>query len=363
MAGTVVTFEVATLADAVSKASHFTPSKGTALDRAAGLVLVIDQPAGRVVVKSTDLTVTYQQTTTPVSIRGDSTTWRVSDSKLNAIVSRLEMGVGSKITLQEDADERVIKFVSGKTKGKIPLFDADMSYPEWDPFDPSGMEIVTDLAARVQQVSWACDKPGTVFAGVRISGEHVEAFDQKVMARVPFKCPLPEPVVAPLQGLTSLLKNWPEIAVRATDDCLQLSPDPDTQITVRLLLGAYPDLSQILGMKLDHAITIDRARLLAAVQRVQAILGPDRYPKVQVNFLGKSVRLRVEDEEQGLLQDELDVEDDHEPFEIVLGLNDLQSMVEQARTGTVKFSHAGASNKPYKIEAGDYVAAGMPRKT
>jgi DNA polymerase III sliding clamp (beta) subunit (PCNA family) len=360
MAGTIATFEVATLADAVSKASRFSPTKGSALDRSAGVVLELKPTDNTVVVRSTDLTTTYRQVVTAVSIKGDEDIWRLNVQKLNDIMSKLEMGVGARITFQISDDGSFVKLKSGKTTGKLMLFDRSAAFPEWTPFETDGLTVIEDPSYRISQVAWACDKPGSALGGIRVTGTHLIAFNQKNVAMVPFACPIEEPVTVPLHLVAPVLRNCPEIGVRATSDAFEVLPDPDTQITVRLLLGPYPDVSRVMKLPLTNSLVLERAQVLSVVERVLSILGNDRYPKMHMTLTGDSVKFRVEDDDYGVLQDELTVPT-HAPFEFTIGPNDLQAMLEAAREPKVTFSYGDKPTLPYRIDAGDFLAAGAPR--
>jgi DNA polymerase III sliding clamp (beta) subunit (PCNA family) len=361
-----VTFETATLADAVRKAARFAPTKGAELDKAGGIMIELEEPMETPVVtlRSTNLSVFYRQTIRPVRMSLNGTEhWRVSSVLLENIVSKLPMTLGATVTIADDGDSLKIK--AGKIRSQIRLYDPDAHFPNWAPFDPSGLEVVEGFAQRVAQVKWACEqKAGTVLAGVHIDGEHLWATDRTTAVRVPLACPVDRPVTVPLSDLLDLVRDHPEVALRAAEDALEVMPDEDTQVRVMLLAGEYPrsGLHNFLGFPVGEPLVLDRQQILPAIERLMVLDSGDRYPVIKVE-LGDEMRFRREVPDVGWIDEAIELRAPTEPYSMWINPTALREAIQAIGGGEIELAHGAGPLDAYAVRDGrGFIAMTMPRK-
>lgn len=358
---TTATFETATLADAVGKASRFAPNKGSALDKSAGVVMHIS-PDGPALIRSTDLAVFFRQHLIPSSVRGLGATWRVPSRLFNSVLAGLPMHLGSTVVLADKDNDGSLYLKCGGVKAKLTLISPDMPFPRWEPFDPEDMGIVEQLADRLGQVGWCTEEKGdTILSGIHMDGQYLYATNRDEAVRVPLACPVEHPVTAPLQLIHSLVKDHPEVHIRIGTR-LELSTDPDTQLEVLLLEGQYPKLAPFLETAMEHELVIRRDPILAAIERLLIIVQGERYPTLQIEFEGGLLRLTMDQPEVGRLIEELEVPE-CAPFKFFANPLSLKHLLSNARQGEVRFHHTGDPHKPIRVmDDQGYVAVAMPRR-
>lgn len=352
------TVEVATLRDAVTKAAKVAPSKGTALDRAGGVVLELVGP--RLTIRATDLEATFLQTMPVVGSEGEAV-WRVSSGLLDSIVGKLPMELGAQVALTQAPGDIWLFADTPDVQAKMRLFDNDMPFPAWPAFDVHQLKPVEDFAARVNQVAWACDDRGQVLKGVHIDGERLWACDQTSVATVPLACPVEVPVTAPVQDIAWLLRDHPEVMLRAEADHLQLALDDDTQVTLRLYLGGYPDFRAFVDRAtFPHCVMLERDRFMDAIDRVTAPF-TDKYPVLVVDLTATKLSLTMEDAEFGRVEQWMDVEAE-KPITFKLSPKDVREMISHCRSQAVELRYFEDPLKPIMVLDGiDYTATTMPR--
>lgn len=359
---TAATFETATLADAISQAARFAPTKGSALDRSAGIVLAI-VPGEAAVVRSTDLSVFYRHTLTPISTRGEAAIWRAPSGLLAAVLSGLPMQLGSTVTLADKDDDGFLYIRCGGVKAKVRTIDSNLAFPTWEPFDLAGMGVVEHLADRLAQVGWCTEKKGVdVLTGIHIDGSYLWATNRNEAVRVPLACPVARPITAPLQVVQSVVKDYPEIRVRVGAR-LELSPDPDVQLELGLYEGAYPAIEGFLEAVLPYSFAIAKGPVLEAIDRLLVIVEGERYPVLKVEFEAEGLlRLTMDDPDRGRLIEEIAVPA-VDAFTFFVTPLSLRWLLSSTRQPEVWFHHSADPFGQYRITDDlGFVAAAMPRR-
>lgn len=358
------TFETATLADAIRKAARFAPSKGAELDRAGGIVIDLELPLDTPVatVRATNLNVFYRQTIFPLRLTVDRPHWRVSSVLLENVVSRLPMQLGSTVELW-DVDG-CLHLMAGKVQAKLNLFDIDASYPAWSAFDPYGMELVEGFSRRVAQARWATEaKAGNILSGVHIDGDALWATERTCAVKVALECPVDRPVTAPLGEVTELVRDHPEVYLRATTDALEILVDEDTQVRVILLAGEYPVLSGFLESPMTEVMTLDKTALLAAVDRLMVLDSGDRYPVMKMEFGESGLRLRREVPDIGWIDEQIELAEVPAPYEFWVNPLVLRNILGGTNKNEIEFAHGAEPLAPFRVADGDgYTATALPRR-
>lgn len=359
-------FETASLIDAVRKAARFAPTKGAELDKAGGILIELSMPVDTPVatIRSTDLSVFFRQTLRPLEMTLDRETWRVSSELFEAIISRLPMGMGSTVGLWDD-DQGALHIECGTVKAKLHLYDEAVDFPQWAAFDPSGMEVSTGFAQRVSQVKWATDKKAdNVLSGVHIDGEYLWATDRHCAVRVPLACPVGRPVTVPLAELTELVRDHPEVALRAAEDALEVAPDADTQVRVVLLTGQYPSLAAFMGSAMANTVPVEKGVLVGAIERLVVLDPSDRFPLMRMFFEGDQLQLKREVQGIGWINEDITLSAPvEEPFELWVTPTMLRNILMHCAGTVIEFSYGEIATAPFSVrdDAG-FLAVGLPRR-
>src|SRR6478735_9046351 len=116
---TKVVFETATIADAIRKADRVAPGKDKAFDKAAGIVIEVDpQAEPPVIIRATNLDVYSMEWMDVLSVEGDVARWRLPSSLLAQVMSKLPIGSGTTVTLEEITDGRGHSVIQLTTSGR-----------------------------------------------------------------------------------------------------------------------------------------------------------------------------------------------------------------------------------------------------
>lgn len=360
-------FEVATLADAVSKANRIAPTKGAAYDRSAGIVLEVnpDNLTEPVVIKATDLDVTFRQVVSVLEVGDEPVTWRVPAVLFNGVMSTLPIGVGSQVRLADNGDG-YLYFICGKTKAKLRLITTE--FPTIPKYDADALATVPGFAKRLAQVAWATDsRQGGILGGVHLDGEYLYACDRQVMAMVPCVVPITSPVTAPLSDISALIKNTADVALRADTDRIELMPDAYTQTTCILFAGDYPNVKGLIKDTHTGKVIINTAALTAALDRMLVLVKSERYPVTTIKIGDGSMYLEMEVPDVGKIADEIEVQGGEaspkEPFHITFSPDNLKSALQASGRETVSIEY-GPTDMSAIIMRDDnqFFALMMPRR-
>lgn len=301
-----ITFETATFADAIKKADQLAPTRGTAFDKAAGILMEFD-PTGlpMAVIRSTNLDVFRMEWVDIVSMDGEPTTWRFP-KLFGAIIAGLPIGSGKQVILEEKAGQ--VHITAGRTKAKFNLLDPDY-YPRWDPFDPDNMYPAKDLGGRVGQVEWATSKDVVPITGVHLDGEYAVATDKYRLAAVPLEIPdLERPITVPSGFLAQMLKTTGDVQIGIHDNMLQIMPDQYTQIKCVIFAEDYLNYGMFFSKSFSHSVELNRGPLLEIMQRAETFAGnADRVGSAMKMYLGREkIAIVMNNEEVGQLGDVID---------------------------------------------------------
>lgn len=367
---TKVTFETATLADSLTKASRVAPSKGTAFDKAAGIVIEITPLSpSPVVVKSTNLDIFYMEWVDVVSVSGENTAWRVPAHLLASVVGSLPIGSGKNVTFENKAsgNQQVLHMESGKTKAKFNLLDVSY-YPEWSAFNPDDLIPAPDLGGRLTQVEWAASKTvtGDPLSGIYLDGESAVSTDKYRLARVPLKITLDKPVTVPAGMLSLVLKTSGDPAIGIDGTQLLVMPDEHTQIRTILLAADYPNVQKVMRRDYPNQIHLKKTEFLEVIQRSLNFVGAERFPTLRVYIGQQEIAVMMQNQEIGLLGDVVDVpkQAKHSRLELKFTPKNLVDALTNAPSENVTLGYnADKPEGTFYIDGGSgYEAWVMPRR-
>lgn len=348
----------ATLADAVARAARVSPTKGAGYDKAAGVLIEGWPFSGKLVIRTTDLSSTYRQEVA-ADVDGEAT-WRLPSVLLAGVLTGLPMTPGGSVTLDDSGLTAEVKIQCGTAKSRLRLITGD--FPQWEPFDAAALAHIADFGQRVEQVAWATDPKGTVLSGVHINGDRLIACDLYKVCVVPLVVPVEAPITAPLLTLAALLKNAGDVSLQATENKLHLLLDPETQATTNLIAAGYPNVERVMRDDFMGTVTINRDDLQSAIDRMLVLVAGDRYPRLKVGFGDGVVMLKMEDEQAGVMQNEVDCKGGQaDTFIIELTPRSFIGALSHANHPEVVISYGPKNDQTISVQAPDYRCDLMPR--
>jgi DNA polymerase III sliding clamp (beta) subunit (PCNA family) len=306
--GTVVSFEVGTIADSMKKAGRVAPAKvGSAFDKAAGIVLDIDpNSSAPCVVRATDVEVFYLETVDVIKAEGDPVRWRLPSVILANVIGGLPATSGKHVTISQFSPTQV-EIKSGRMTCKLYL-NPNPYYPEWNPTDGHALTTAPNFGGNITRVEWAASKSGPApLNGVHLTGEYIIATDSYRIARVPCKIDLPRPITIPAWTIGPLLKQMGDVEVGLDGTLFVAMPDEYTQIKTVTLGENYPPVERIAATQYENEITFRRTELTAQIQNASSFAGADRAPVLQLYIGRQELAVYMENQEIGLFGDVIEL--------------------------------------------------------
>lgn len=361
---TRVTFENATIRDVIGKAARIAPTKGSAFDRAAGILIQVNETDNQVIVKSTNTEVFYMEVVDVVEIIGESVNWLIPNLLLDGICSKLPITSGA--TIAFEADNVQIKLATGRMRANLRLMDHTY-YPRWDAFDPAQLSPVSDFGGRLQQVQWAASKtqPPPV-SGIHLDGAIAGATDQFRVAITPCEIPqLYAPVTIPAATFTPLMKSLGEVKIGQEDGQILVMPDEATQVRAVIYPQQYPNLQKVYKRDETAVVMVKKDYLLDMIEQAMVIGARDRTPLLKVILGQEELAILMEDQEMGLLGNVMEIggQATHERQYIGFTPDNLTSALRAAPNDDVTlYYHQGMPMKPVRLDGGSgYEVLIMPR--
>lgn len=363
---TSVTFENATIRDVIGKASRVAPTRGSAFDKASGIVMEVDIENNEIVVRATNIEIFYMEIADSIEMSGTSASWRIPSGIIDGICSKLPISSGKTVTFDDEAGHS-LKITSGRMRANIRIMDTDY-YPRWEAFDPSELETVSEFGARIQMVQWAALKNGEPpMTGVHLDGEFAIATDRHKIAMVPCKAtPLYKPVTVPAGIFTPLMKSLGDVRLGIQDNMLLIQPDDSVQIKAVIFGNAYPNIPSVLKRNETGSVTFKKALLLEIIDRAMVMAARDRLPLLKMFVGQEEIAVMMTDKEIGLLGDVIEVPGHamHDRMTICFTPDNLTGAINNAPSDEITmYYHLGEPNKPVRIDGGSgYESLIMPRK-
>lgn len=364
-----ITFEIAAFADVIKKASKVAPTKGTAFDKAAGIVIEFDpsQTVPLAVVRATNLDVFSLEWMNVSEWAGEAARWRLPSALLSLVVGSLPIGTGKLVTMSSEhgAHNFVVNLKSDRTKAKFyPMRIED--YPQWGAFDPDKMYPASDLGGRLSQVEWACSSSDLHMSGVYLDGEWAIATDRYRLARVPLSIPdLAAPIIVPSGVLSQILKQTGDVQIGFDGHLLNIMPDEYSQVKAVIYDVQFPKVQGVMDRELDTEVSVDRDALLEKMMRVTSFGQSDRVSSLRI-FWGKSeIAFYMSNLEIGQIGDVMEVPNqiEHARFEQRFTAKNLTEAIAKAPNKDLKLAYNyGDPKSIVRIDGGSgYTAWVMPR--
>lgn len=361
-----LTFETATIAEAVKSAERVAPSRGAAFDKAAGIVIDVDSTSPTVVVRSTNTDIFHMAWVDYIKLEGDGETiWRLPSRLFTDLMSKLPIGSGKEVTLEQKGKQLHVE--QGRTKARFNLIDPD-HYPTWAAFDPDGLVPAPDLGGRLCMVDWAAAKSEAPYSGVHFDGARVIATDRYRLATVPMSVPgLDKPVTVPAGILGSILKQTGEVQIGIRGEQLLIMPDEYTQLRCIVYAAEYPNVGRVMDNNRSHPerVEFDKDDLLTLIDRSLTFQGSDRTPTLRVFIGQEELAVMMGHQELGMIGDVLEIPGQctHNRVELKFTPKNLQDVLVNAPNKKVTMGYnPDAPGRMIYIDGGSgYEAWAMPR--
>lgn len=365
---TEVTFEVAAFADAINKASRIAPTRGSAFDKASGIVIEVRPTLleHSVTVKATDTDITYLEWVDSLAIEGNDATWRLPSGILQAITSRLPIGSNKTVTMQDHPTKSGVLISCGRIKAEMRTIPIEY-FPNWNPFDPSALVKVTNLSARLAQVAWATGNGDPPLTGVHMDGEKMVGTDRYKMVIVDCQVPLGAPITVPFGNIEPVLKNITDAHMLALADRLLLMPDATTQIQAVIFQQKFPNVQGAIERNAPwpHSISIEKTRFLDCIQRMSSLVKSDRFPLLTMKIGREEITCSMTAPELADIEEVLEVDGQalHEVGTLLFTPDMLEGVLSHSPSEKVDFWYCPESPKKLvKVDGGSgFVGCVMPR--
>lgn len=305
---TQVTFDSAVLTEAVGKAVSVAPSKGSAFDKAHGIVIEVMPDDGQVTIRATDLEYYYTEWIQAKSIEGEEVMWRLSSNAFGGMIAKLKPG--RDVTLKQDG--QALEITSGKgLRARLALGDTD-SYPSWDIFDEDDLVDVSGIGQAVKNVMWAAhDSNDPKLSSVHFTGDMVCATDRYKVSTFPFKlaCAPEGGITLPLSVVKYISNLKGDVRFGWNGHSALIMPDDNTQIKAVALAEEYPTpfFERLNKVEHTHKVQINADELIHMIDLTSVINENDRVKKRLTLWLGRSQIAAMTKGELDQMRDIMDV--------------------------------------------------------
>lgn len=349
------------------------PNKGAAFDKAAGVEFSVN-PASRMTrIRSTNLEVSFEMDIDILEGKGAPKVWRIPSALLGNLISTLPMGDGATTEFIDRGVDGAIRLKCGRAVVKMNMYEGGLEEGmfKWEP--ASDFTMAHDLAAKVEQVAWATDPKSNILQGVHINGEHLIGTDGQVMAMVPAKIDLAEPITVPLTTLSQLVAGASDCRLGTSKKRVLLMLDEHTRATSVLMEGKYPDIKRAMRTDFLGTMKVHRGQLTDTLERLMVLARVEKLPRLKLDLDGSGLvsilTLDLDIPDVGRMQDSVDVETDFEgTYYAYFTPTKIQKALSYARSDFVHidFGHADAAKSPLSMirlrDDKEYISYVMPRK-
>jgi len=296
----IATVSAALLHEALNRANKVAPTKGNAMDRAAGIQ--IDFRLDEAHIRATDLDVTFYQKI-PVEQVSEECVLRLS-SVVPPFVASLSMDKNQVIRFFRNDQKRIIiQYGKTRTKATIPMIVGE--YPTVNWYDYEVMTDASDLGSKIASVAWATENDASgVLSGIKIDGKWLEALSSKNAARIQCEVESDVTVIAVLKSLVPLVKSGSRLRMMTQEGRIIVALDEMTQVTSTTVLGEWPNLVERLErFEFPNSVTIRKTRFAEALGRILSFVRNDRLPRAKVTITNDSIDVVLSGTLNGDVQD------------------------------------------------------------
>jgi DNA polymerase III sliding clamp (beta) subunit (PCNA family) len=349
-----VIFETAVIQSAVSKASRVAPTKGSAFDKSAGIVLEVqpdeDYP---VIIKATDTQTFYMEWLNAIHSEGPSESWRLPSEALDLILQKMPVGSGCQVKMERVPEG--IKITAGSKRGTLYVMKMD-EYPTMMPYDSSTLVEAPGFIEKITQVEWAADPSGSAPLGyVFLNGKNAMATDRHRLAVSVLEFDTDEPILVQARTLTRVLGKNTNPKVGVDNGMLHIMPDDHTQIRTATYEGSYPNMERLMLRNKPNEIRVRKKDLLDIMEAALTVAGNERFPSMDLHIGRGEIAASLANKSYGLFGDVLSVpgQADHKRTMITITPKLLMDAINQAPDDVIVFGYDLADlRKPLYVNGG-----------
>lgn len=341
---TTVTFEVATVADAIKKASSIAPIRGAGMDAFMGIMIEVDPDNDSIEVRATDGAVYYTEWVDFVSAVGPAAKWRLPSKIVERFLSSLPITGGREVVFEPE--DRGLTLTSGRSKLKLSSFIVNSGdgivFPNWMAYEEKEMSSVPELGAKLKMVEWACSDLDPAM-GVHLDGKRIYCTDLNKIVVVDCEIAnLDAPITIPPGSISTLLKNIGDTRIRVEGKKVFVMPDDHSQIRAPVIDLPFKPVNRPMSTVFTHRVEFKRQALIDSINRVMTIKTKTDHSPILEIFIGLGeIATMVTEQETGLAGDVIDVPGyaDHERVKLRLGCNHLLDVLGHAPNDLIEIGY------------------------
>lgn len=225
-----------------------------------------------------------------------------------ALLARIFAGMKGDVVTLLEVDGGKVKISSGRKHASLPTLPID----DWPKSARPETERITLSVGDVEQIrrivhAVSRDMFRPSLTGIHLSTSVAESTDSFRLARVDIDADLPDMLV-PGVALLNVLAATDGAFNLSTDGNAAMFTDGATSWTTRLIRDKYPDLPRLIRDESKHAVTVNAADFVAALEGMSA-LGPDNTP-TRIDVLDGRLVLQRSIPGVGDMTDEVDATGD-----------------------------------------------------
>ncbi|HWJ89059.1 MAG TPA: DNA polymerase III subunit beta [Pelagibacterium sp.] len=309
--------------------------------------VLLSADASKLTVRATDTDV---EITTSVPADGALDTTTAPARTLLDIAKRMPNGAEISLAL----DGGILTVSHGRSRFKVATLPVEDFPTMTQPAYPVGLAI--DLAALLAPVAFAMSTEETRFYlnGVYLHSVHgrlraVATDGHRLAAVYGPDLDLPEGIIIPRKTVGMIPSG--EIEVDIGPGRIRFTAG-DTVIVSKLVEGTFPDYERVIPKNNDRPVTLDRALMSAAVERVGVFASERGGKAVKLEVAPGGVTFTVNGE-GGQASDELAADYTGEPFDIGYNASYLTEMLRSVEGGKVTFEISDSSSPARIVGAND----------
>lgn len=337
---TTVTFEVATLADTIARASTIAPTPRGNGDSFSGVYVEVDSDNQSIEVRATDGVTFFTEWIDFVKCEGPNTAWRLPSKVVSRYLNSIPLSSNPEITLEGTKSE--LKFATGRTVLRLTALD-HREYPTWLAYDEGDMHAVPELGLKLKMVEWACSD-NMPQLGIHLDGKKVYCTDTNKLVVVDLEIPdFDTPITIPPKSLSPLLKNIGDTRIRIENGKLFVMPDDHSQIRAPVIDMPFPDPSRPMSAKFDYRLDVKKQVLMDSINRVMGVkhVTKELLPQVELYIGLAEIGIMAVEQETGRCGDVIDVPGfaDHDRVRIIVAANELLDVLSHAPNDLVEIGY------------------------
>ena len=349
-----IIFETAVIQSAASKASRVAPTKGSAFDKSAGIVLEVqpdeDYPA---IIKATDTQTFYMEWLNAIEAEGPAESWRLPSDALDLILQKMPVGSGCQVKMERVPEG--VKITAGSKRGRLNVMRMD-EYPTMLPFDSTNLVDAPGFIEKISQVEWAADPSGAAPLGyVLLDGKVARATDRHRLAVSTLEFECDDPILVQARTLTRVLGKNTNPRIGVDNGMLHLMPDDHTQIRTSTYEGSYPDTSRLMDRDKPNTIRCRKKDLIDIMEAALTVAGNERFPSMDLHIGREEIAASLANKSYGLFGDVLSVpgQADHKRMMITITPKLLMDAINQAPDEVIVFGYDITNlRKPLYVNGG-----------